>query len=488
MKTNKFLPFYFLTILSGILLFSQDIQSQPLDSIWQNHYGGTGYEIGFDAIEGENGCYYVIGKTKPFGSDNYDAYILKLNNNGSLIWDKSYGGSLEEQIVSVCPAHNGGYVMTGYTSSIGQQWTQIWLLWINEDGDSLWSKTYGGESADNGLYISPTDDQGYIVSATWGTGAYMGDQICLMKLDAAGDSIWAKTFGGPYQDYGEEVIQTSDGGYIIAGRTYASIYPEGCDAWVIKTDSNGDTVWTHKYGGSDEDMFNCVVETSDGYLFAGVTHSFGPGIYSVWAVRTNDSGDTIWTRTYGGDIVNMCFNISKTINDHFVLVGYSNSFNEDNDVYVLEIDIDGNMVWEDHYGIAAASEVVYGSRQTSEREFIVTGRTNYYTTMKDEVFVMKLGNATGITDEKNKIDPLLSNYPNPFKSNTTIYLNIVDEAVVDLCIFNSMGVLVETLISGQVLRGRREILWNASGMVPGVYFCRLQAGNESVICKISLIK
>jgi hypothetical protein len=109
--------------------------------------------------------------------------------------------------------------------------------------------------------------------------------------------------------------------------------------------------------------------------------------------------------------------------------------------------------------------------------------------MKDEVFVLKLGEASsGIINEENRTELLLSNYPNPFQANTTLYLNIIDETAVELHIFNSMGMLVETLMDGRVLKGRKEILWDASGMVTGVYFCRLRAGNESVIRKMVLIK
>ncbi len=473
----------------SILLFSQNIQSQPPDSIWQYHYGGNSDEIGLDAIEGDAGEYYVIGKTKSYGNGGYDAYILKLNNSGAVIWEKTYGGYSDEQIISVCPALYGGFVITGYISSFAQGISDIWLMWINEDGDSLWAKTFGGQSADFGLHISPTINQGYIVSASWGTGFSMGDQIYLMNLDVAGDTIWTRTYGGPNQDYGEEVIQTSDGGYIVAGRTYASYTPESCDAWVIKTDGNGDTTWTRKYGGNDEDMFNCVTETDDGYIFAGLTNSFGPGYYAIWAVRTDDNGDTVWARTYGGEGANLCYNIFETDQGHFVLAGYSSSYSQTNDVYMLEIDINGNLVWENNYGLAAGSEIMYGSRQTSGGGFIVTGKTNYYTAFKDEVFVLKLGEASsGIINEENRTEPLLYNYPNPFQANTTLNLNIIDEAAVELHIFNSMGMLMETLMDGQVLKGRKEILWDASGIIPGVYFCRLRAGNESVIRKMVLIK
>ena len=304
MRTTIYQFILYALMCSTIVLLSSNAIAQVPDSLWMHHYGGTGKEIGFDAIEGDPGYYYLVGKTNSYGNGGYDAYILKLDNDGGTIWEKTYGDFLDEQIVSICPALYGGYVMTGYTTT-NEYSSEIWLLWINDDGDSLWTKTYGGLTSDQGYFVRPNIDQGYTMTARL-TVYLWGDQIYLMKLDQVGDTIWTKIYGTTNQDYGESFLQTSDGGYVIAGRTYASYTAESGDAWVLRTDSNGDTLWTKKYGGGDEDMFYCVTETDNGYLFTGQTRSFGPGYVNVYAVRTDYNGDTIWTRTYGGDIAQNC--------------------------------------------------------------------------------------------------------------------------------------------------------------------------------------
>lgn len=485
MKTDTILRSLTVWILFILLFITNNLQSQPPDSLWQHHYGGVSDEIGFDAIEGEVGYYYIIGKTESYGNGGYDAYLLKLDQNGSVIWDKTYGGYMDEQILSICPAQDGGFVMTGFSKSNELGETLIWLLWVNEDGDSLWSKTYPGKNSGNGLHISPANNQGYIVSAVWGAGFPVGDEIYLMNLDVAGDTIWTKIFSGPNQDYGEEVIHTSDGGFIVAGRSYASFTPESCDAWVIKTDQNGDTLWTRKYGGNDEDIFNCVTETDDGYIFAGLTRSYGPGYYAVWAVRIGFSGDTVWTRTYGGDVAQLCFTISELDNGHFVLGGYSNSFNQNNDVYVLEIDIDGNLIWEEHYGLAAGSEIMYGSRQTSDGSFIITGKTGYYFSLEDEIFVLKLGEGnSGTPEEEQKDRPSFSVFPNPCHYAADIYVDIPGKTIVSLHVYNAYGKLVKTLIDGKSIQGKEQLPWNTSKSAPGIYFCRMIAGDDLVVKKV----
>jgi len=459
----KFLGF------AALFLNANHIFSQQPDSLWEYHYGGTLDDQGFYAIEGEKGEYIVVGKTKSNSNGGYDAYILKLDAQGTIIWEKSYGGPNEEQIVSICPALYGGYVITGYVLS------DVWLLWISEDGDSLGSVTYGGPSSDQGLCIIPNIDQGYTVSATYGTGFTMGDQVWLMKLDLAGDTVWTRKYGGQSQDYGEEVIQTSDGGYIIAGRSYTTAVPEASDAWAIKTNANGDTTWTRKYGGNDEDNFNCVAETDDGYVFAGITRSFGPGIYAVYAVRTDDKGDTLWTRTYGGTGVNLCFDIDETDEGNFVLSGYTNSFGSSNDTYLLEIDPAGNLIWEASYGHPEANEIIYGCQATSDGGFIATGRTTYYSAYKEEVIVLKLGPpGSGTEDHLISRNPWLTVFPNPVTSSMTIRFENPGPAPTSLEIFNAMGQSVRKLIDDEMIMGQKEVKLDAGNFTPGIYYISLK--------------
>ena len=171
-------------------------------------------DIGFDAIEGEDGEYIVIGKTQ-VSEYNWDAYIAKLDNNGDIIWENTYGGAQNEQIVSICPGLYFGYVMTGYTSTDANGLSDIWILYIDDNGDSLTSVKYGSWSSDQGYCIRPNVDQGFIVTSR-STIFQLGDQVHLMKLDNSLDTLWTKLYGGPMQDYGHWVEETSDYGYIIA--------------------------------------------------------------------------------------------------------------------------------------------------------------------------------------------------------------------------------------------------------------------------------
>ncbi|MEK0330908.1 MAG: hypothetical protein QQN49_06680, partial [Nitrosopumilus sp.] len=176
----------------------------------------------------------------------------------------------------------------------------LWCVPLKAEPDTLWTKTFGGSDREWGNSVEQTSDGGYIITGlteSYGTGS---DDVWLIKTDALGNTLWTKTFGGSNSDYGSSVQQTSDGGYIITGYTLS--YGAGSrDVWLIKTDSSGDTLWTKTFGGSSLDISSSVQQTSDGgYIITGYTGSYGAGYYDVWLIKTDSSGDTLWTKTFGG--------------------------------------------------------------------------------------------------------------------------------------------------------------------------------------------
>jgi len=154
-----------------------------------------------------------------------------------------------------------------------------------------WERTYGGTSDDRGYSIRQTSDSGYI--AVGFSNSFGGDQVYLIKINASGDTLWTKTYGSAPSSCGYSVRQTSDGGYIISGSF-------GGDVCLIKTDVYGDSFWTRIYGGAGNDNGEFVQQTSDGgYIIAGYTDSFGESL-QVYLIKTNASGDTLWTKSFGG--------------------------------------------------------------------------------------------------------------------------------------------------------------------------------------------
>ncbi len=194
---------------------------------------------------------------------------------------------------------------------------------FSQSPDTLWTRTYGGAGSDVGYSVKQTNDGGFIIAGatnSFGAGDY---DIYLIKTNQFGDTLWTKIFGGTGQDYGSEVQQTSDGGYIVIGST-DSFNNSRDDLYLIKTDDNGDTLWTKVYGGTWDDAGRSIMEDINGnYLATGYTMSFDPGNVDVWILKFNEFGDTLWTRRVGGNEVDAGASIKQLENDDYIITGYS---------------------------------------------------------------------------------------------------------------------------------------------------------------------
>ncbi|MCD4682883.1 MAG: T9SS type A sorting domain-containing protein [Bacteroidales bacterium] len=471
-----------------LLIFGNISNAQVFDSLWYKAYGGNEHDRGFTVMEDDDGIFLVAGSTASYTNGGSDAYLIKLDNNGNAIWEKSYGGAMDEHIASICPALYDGYMLTGYTKTDAEGISDIWVLWVSEEGDSLHSVHHGGLTTDQAFKIIPNIDQGYTITSS--SSVYMmGDQVYLLKLDLSLDTIWTKMYGYDKQDYGHDIIQTSSGDYIVAGRTYSTVYPESGQAWVIKTDSNGDSLWTKKYGGNDEDIFYAVVETEDGYMFAGQTRSFNAVIIDVLVVHTDYDGNVIWSKIYGGNNADYAYGIFRTEDDDYVITGYSKSFNENNDVYVLKIDGDGEVLFQGNFGVAEDAERMYGSYLTSDGGLIATGILDYYWQLQDDMFVLKLGpDENGFEEMGFSNDHSFYNYPNPFSDVTTFHFNASQNSRVELSIFDAYGKQVKTVFKKQVSNSKQDIQVDCSDLCPGIYYCELKTENQIQVRKIVIAR
>jgi len=320
------------------------------DTLWTRMYGGTGVDIGNSVRQTSDGGYIIAGSTSSFGVSYYDVYLIKTNASGDTLWTRTFGGTNDDEGFSVQQTSDGGYIIAGETSSFGAGGYDVWLIKTNASGDTLWTKTYGGPSYEWGNSIQQTLDGGYIVTGyTLSFGAGNGD-VWLIKTNASGDTLWTKTYGETGTDLGNSVRQTQDGGYIIAGKT--SSFGNGDQVYLIKADSSGDTLWSKTYGGALEDVGYSVQQTTDGgYIIAGKTFSFGAGYDDVYLIKTNTYGDTLWTRTYGGTISDGAQSVQQTADGGYIIGGYAWSFGHSGQVYLIKTDGNGNV------GIEEQSEV-----------------------------------------------------------------------------------------------------------------------------------
>jgi hypothetical protein len=255
---------------------------------WAKTYGGT---YATSVQQTSDGGYIVAGYTQSFGAGGGDFFLIKTDANGNIQWAKTYGGTDTDVATSVQQTSDGGYIVLGYTGSFGAGWIDIFLIKTDANGNVQWAKTYGGTSYDWFANVQQTSDGGYIMAGytvSFGAG---GADIFLIKTDTNGNIQWAKTYGGTNGDYASSVQQTSDGGYIVAGYTF-SFGAGALDIFLIKTDTNGNIQWAKTYGGTNGDYASSVQQTSDGgYIVAGRTYSFGAGLSDIFLIKTDANGN-----------------------------------------------------------------------------------------------------------------------------------------------------------------------------------------------------
>jgi hypothetical protein len=307
-------------------------------------YGGTNYESAMSVRQTSDGGYIVAGKTNSFGGPFYDIFLIKTDANGNIIWAKTYGGTNDDYALSIQQTSDGGYIVAGTTWSFGAGYDDIILIKTDANGNVQWAKTYGGTYWEEAYSVQQTSDGGYIlVGYTYSFGA--GDyDIFLIKTDANGNIIWAKTYGGTGWDRAYSVRQTSDGGYIVAGRT-GSFGAGSIDIILIKTDANGNVQWAKTYGGTYWEEAYSVQQTSDGgYIVAGYTRSFGAGYDDIFLIKTDANGNVQWAKTYEGTDYDKTEPLQQTSDGGYIVAGYTGSFGAGGyDVLLIKTDANGNI-------------------------------------------------------------------------------------------------------------------------------------------------
>ena len=259
---------------------------------WDKTFGGSEDDWGHLVQQTSDGGYIITGETKSYGAGYGDVWLIKTDSSGNKEWDKTFGGSNVDCGESVQQTSDGGYIITGETKSYGAGNYDVWLIKTDSEGNKEWDKTFGSSEDEKGYSAQQTSDGGYIITGgtisfavgTSGIGLLQGD-IWLIKTDSKGNKEWDKTFGGSNQDFGLSIQQTSDGGYIIAGWT-GSYDASHFDVLTIKTDPNGNEKWNKIFGGSRADYGNLVQQTSDGgYIITGKTQSYGAGSNDIWLIK-----------------------------------------------------------------------------------------------------------------------------------------------------------------------------------------------------------
>jgi hypothetical protein len=370
---------------------SDTIPATSLSPHFCKAIGGLASEAGSSLIQTSDGGYAITGGTKSFGVGGYDVYVVKLDANGNLQWTKTIGGPDRDEGYSLIQTSDGGYAIAGYTKSFGAGEGDVYVVKLDANGNLQWTKTIGGKKEDVGFSLIQTSDGGYAIAGdTKSFGAGERD-IYVVKLDANGNLQWTKTIGGKKEDVGFSLIQTSDGGYAIAGETYSFGAGEW-DVYVVKLDAHGNLQWTKTIGGPASEAGFSLIQTSDGsYIIAGLTSSFGAGGADVYVVKLDAHGNLQWTKTIGGPANEAGFSLIQTSDGGYAIAGSTQSFGAGEwDVYVIKLNANGNLQWAKTTGTKNEYFSKSSLIQISDGGYAIAGSTQSFGAGEWDIYVVKL--------------------------------------------------------------------------------------------------
>ncbi|MHA2346198.1 MAG: hypothetical protein ACXACP_05730 [Candidatus Hodarchaeales archaeon] len=336
-------------------------------------YGGNDDDFGVSIIQMDDDGFIIAGNTVSFGAGAYDAWLVKISATGEVMWNQTYGGFAADIVWAIIQTSSGGFALAGHSNSFGANGGDFFLIKVSASGELLWNRTYGGLSTDSASSLIQTDDGGFLLAGN--TKSFGAGEIDLwvVKTDPMGMMVWNQTYGGLSGDWATSFIQTPDNGFLLAGET-SSFGAGESDMWVVKINATGEMVWNQTYGGSLEDHTHSLVQTSDnGFLLAGETNSFGAGESDMWVVKINETGEMVWNQTYGGPSNDRAYSLVQTSDNGFLLVGDTFSYGIGRrDGWVVKTDSIGEVQWNHTYG-SPSHERLNAIIQTNDGGFALVG-------------------------------------------------------------------------------------------------------------------
>jgi hypothetical protein len=376
------------------------VEQQPKDGLFIETFGGLLFDWGKYVQQTTDGGYIITGTTTSYIEGYFDVWLIKTDSAGNKEWDRAFGGKDNDEGYCVQQTSDGGYIITGYTGSISGVGGNVWLIKTDNNGNKVWDRIFGGkdlEDKDEGFCVQQTNDGGYIIAGktkSFGAGNY---DVWLIKTDSTGNIVLNRTFGGTGYDEGYCVQQTTDDGFIITGYTLS--FGNGHDVWLIKTDSTGNEMWNRTFG-KDGGYGYSVQQTYDGgYIITGKTWSIGAKDWDVCLIKTDSAGNEMWNRTFGGTEYEEGYCVQQTTDGGYIITGETESFGGGDyyDVWLIKTDSAGNKEWDRLFG-GTEWDTGFCVQQTSDGGYIITGETFSFGGGADDVWLIK-------TNEDGDVDP-----------------------------------------------------------------------------------
>ncbi|MFN6991315.1 MAG: Ig-like domain-containing protein, partial [Fervidobacterium sp.] len=368
-----------------------------------NGFVFVGYndDVANDILLDNDGNHIIVGWTESFGSGGKDALIIKLDSQGNTLWKKAYGGIKDDVANYICNSKDGGYILVGWTESYFNS-KDVYILKIDKDGNLIWDKRLGGTAPDEGKKIIPAIDEGFIIVGNTYSFNVKQKSGYVLKINEEGNLEWQVVTS---LNNWEEIncVEKTNDGYILVGSTY--IEKEKRDILIVKLDQFGNILWKKLIGGKEDKQGNCIRKSLSGDFLITGTVLNGSYKSDLYVARIDNYGNLKWQATLGGTGWDTGRSLVEDNDGNFVICGFTESFgNGGKDVYVLKISHDGNLIWQRTFG-GIGDEVCNSIKKDSVLNFEslegfhIVGWTNTFSNNK-EVYIIKINKDGKIMESK----------------------------------------------------------------------------------------
>jgi len=349
---------------------------------FQKIYGGSGDEQGEAVVATLDGGYAIAGYTSSFGAGGEDVFIIKTDNSGNIQWQKTYGESGNDNgwPVTMAQTPDSGFVVGAYTLSFAASDWDFYIIKVDKNGLIQWSSKYasaGGKEEASDIFITANGD--IIICGTDNLGGFGSADGFMIKLDMNGNEIWRKNYGGNNNDHFVQVMELASGNLIVGANT-KTYGPGATAAYMVKTDATGNLIWDFTYGGNQLDAFiSCDLTPNNEIIAVGITDSYGAGQFDFLLVKLDTNGTVIWSKTYGGPGVDYGTAVrAYSDGSGYLMSGYTDGYgNGGIDFMVVRTNATGDILWTKTFGTSATDQAKFNASDalhiTSDKGFIITG-------------------------------------------------------------------------------------------------------------------
>jgi hypothetical protein len=465
-------------------------QAAYSQNTFHKFYGKNSFDEGMSVCITNVGDYVVTGGINASSvHTGGDVYVVRTNGSGDTLWTRTIIMGDEGIGRCVRQTYDGGFVITGGFHN-NHNTSSVFLIKLNENGEVLWSKILFEEVGAWSFCVEQTLDTGFVI-----TGGYLkyqvadqvNTQMILIKTDRLGDVIWMKEYGGPQEEQARSVAQTIDGGYAIFG--YTGSYGGGDEFYLVRTNREGDSLWSKWYGTYNWDYWEYGLELNQtldtGFIMVGTSY-YQDISANIFLVKTDKYGDTLWTRLFDEFPGASGSSVQQTSDLGYIIGGWSKVGSKHWSLLLLKLDQTGDILW--HRSFEDDESRGYAVRQTEDDGYIITGKQEITESNWDVVLIRT--DAEGLVSSDEHIMPegvTLSVYPNPFTTSITFRYTLEKPEDVVISIHSLQGQMLMGIHERQE-KGEQEVEWYAEGLPPGIYFYRLQAGNQQATGKMVVLR